>query len=76
VACTEAETIEVATEAKLCNGVGEPVMQLEALGDQQATPSSMLSISKVSLCILYLLKNKITPVHSHAVFRTSGIRCL
>jgi hypothetical protein len=38
----------VATEAKLCNGVGEPIMQPEALGDQQATPSSMLLVSKVS----------------------------
>jgi hypothetical protein len=58
--CTEVETIEVATEARVCNGVGEPVMQLEALGDQQATPSSTLSVSRVSLYILYLLKNKTT----------------
>jgi hypothetical protein len=64
VVCTEAETIEVATEAKVCHGVGEPVMQLVALEDQQATPSSVLSVSKVSSHILYLIKDKITPVHS------------
>jgi hypothetical protein len=59
--CTEVETIEVATEAKVCNEVGEPVMLVETLEDQQATSSNVLSLSKVSLhiYILYLLKSKI-----------------
>jgi hypothetical protein len=47
--CTEVGTIEVATEAKVCSGVEEPVWQVEAQEDQQAIPSSVLSLNKVSL---------------------------
>lgn len=59
--CTEEETIGAATEAKVCNEVGEPVMLVETLEDQQATPSNVLSLSRVSLHIrtLYLLESKL-----------------
>lgn len=59
--CTEVGTIEVATEAKVCNEVGEPVILVGTLEDQQATPSNVLSLSRVSLrlCIVYLLASKI-----------------
>jgi hypothetical protein len=58
--CTEAETIEVATEAKVCNEVGGQVMLVETLEDQQAFPS-MLRLSKVSSSVhaLYVLMCKI-----------------
>jgi hypothetical protein len=54
--CTEVETIEVATEAKVCNEVGGQVMLVETLEDQQSFPS-MLRLSKVSsnVPVLFLL---------------------
>jgi hypothetical protein len=51
VVCTEVEIIEVATEAKLYSGVGEPIMLVGVLEDQRVTPNNVLSLSKVSFYI-------------------------
>jgi hypothetical protein len=56
--CTEVETIEVATEAKVYIGEEDPIWQVGAQGDQQAIPSYVLSLNKVSIQTYILLSTR------------------